>query len=207
MESLLTLVEKTAFLKSVDVLSAIPTEALAELAARAREIHCDPGDVLYREGEANRGSFLVVEGTLELRKGRALVRIIQPGMASGELWLGAGEPHQYTLAAIEHSHVLNVTSDDVMDAMIDYPEFAQAMVRYFALRLHELTGRVLDLEGVIARLHAALTAAGIEPPDPRAPIAGDGAEPRAVDGDRGTRAAGSAAASPIHGAGPDPNPR
>jgi len=163
----LTLIEKTVFLKTMPEAASIPTEALAEIAARAEEIHLDPGDVLYHEGDPDRGFFVVIDGSLELRKGRAMVRVVTSGMAIGELWRGVDEPHQYTLTATEQSHVLNVARDDVMEAMVDFPEFAVVMVRYFALRVHELTVRVLDLEDTVAKLHRALTAAGIEPPDPR----------------------------------------
>ena len=172
MESTFTLIEKTAFLKGVDVLSRIPTEALAELAARTRELHADAGDVLYREGDPYRGVYLVVSGTLELRKGRALIRLLRSGMSVGELWLGAGEPHSYTLTATEHSHVLHVSHEDMLDAMNDFPEFAAAMVQSFARRIHEITSRTLELEGIIAGLHAALLAAGIEPPRPSATLSG-----------------------------------
>ncbi len=160
------------------MLASIPTEALAEVAARAREIHCEPGEVIYREGEPNRGSFLLVEGALQLRKGRALVRVIHPGMGSGELWLGEGQPYNYTLVAIDHSHVLNVTREDNIDAMLDYPEFGVALAQSFAKTLHDLTGRVLDLENLVSRLHARLLEAGIEPPDPRIPDVGGDSEPQ-----------------------------
>ena len=200
MEATLTLIEKTAFLKGVQVLSSIPSEALAELAARAREVHLGPGDVLYHEGEPNRGVFLVVDGCLEQRKGRALVRILRSRMAGGELWLGGGEPHQYSLLAVEHSHVLHLTTEDVFDAMLDFPEFGVALVQSFALILHQLTGRVLDLEDLLARFHATLKAAGIEPPDPRLPEAGDGeraASPDAIGGPSAARGAkGSAEVEP-----------
>jgi len=163
----LTLIEKTAFLKSLPMFGSIPTEALAELAARAREIHLDAGDVLFREGDPDRGVFLVVDGTVEQRKGRAVVRVVRPGMGVGELWLAEGEPHEYDVAAVEHTHVLNVTRENLMDAIVDFPEFGQAMVRQLALVIHELTGRILELEHLIGRFHTALTSAGIEPPDPR----------------------------------------
>src|SRR5207244_4117293 len=101
----LTLIEKTVFLKTMPEAESIPTEALAEIAARAEEIHLDPGDVLYHEGDPDRGFFVVIDGSLELRKGRAMVRVVTSGMAIGELWRGVDEPHQYTLTATEQSHV------------------------------------------------------------------------------------------------------
>lgn len=167
MQETLTLIEKTAFLKSLPVFSSIPTEALAELAARAREIHCDTGDVLFREGDPDRGVFLVVEGTVEQRKGSALVRVVRAGTGLGELWMSEGEPHAYDATAVEHTHVLNVTREDLMDGIADYPEFGQAMVRQLARHIHELNGRVIELESLVARFHAALVAAGVDPPDAR----------------------------------------
>jgi CRP-like cAMP-binding protein len=123
--------------------------------------------VLYREGDPYRGVFLVVSGMLELRKGRALIRVLGPGTSIGELWQAEGEPHQYTLVATQHSHVLHAAHEDVMDGMHDFPEFGVAMVQELGHRVHELNGRVLELERLVARLHGALTAAGLEPPDPR----------------------------------------
>lgn len=174
MEATLTLIEKTAFLKGLELLSSIPTEALADLASRARGIHCEPDEVLYREGDTQRGVFLVVEGMLEQRRGRALVRMLRPGSAFGEFWLEEDAPYEYTVVAMQHSHVLNVTREDMFDAMLDFPEFGAAMAQAMARRANELVGRVLELENLVARLHRVLRDAGIDPPDPRLPDPGPG---------------------------------
>jgi CRP-like cAMP-binding protein len=164
-EETLTLIEKTAFLSSLPVLASVPTEALAQLAAQTHEIHYDAGAALFTEGEPNKGAFLVVDGLIELRKGRALVRVLGPGQTFGELFSKASAPHVFTGIAIEHTHALNITLDDVNDAMLDFPEFAAGMVRALAKRNQELVERLLELEGLLQRFHAALTAAGIEPPE------------------------------------------
>jgi CRP-like cAMP-binding protein len=165
MDQTLSLIEKTAFLKSVPVLSTIPTEPLAEVASRAHEFHYDSGAAVFKEGDPNRGTFIVVDGMLELRRGAAVVRVLGRGMAFGELWLRENEPHQYTLLALEHTHVLNITRDDVLEAMLEYPEFGVGMARAFALRIHELTSRILDLESTITTLYGALRQHGIDPPE------------------------------------------
>ena len=58
--------------------------------------------------------------------------------------------------------------DDMIDAMHDFPEFGVALVQSFARRIDELNARTLELEALVARLHAALREAGLEPPDPPA---------------------------------------
>jgi CRP-like cAMP-binding protein len=172
LEETLTLVEKTAFLKSIESLASIPTEALADLASRAREIHHDAGDTIFREGEPNRGTYLVIEGSVVLRIGGAAVRVVRAGMPFGELFLGRGEPHNMTAVAIEHTHVLNVTSDDIFDAMGDYPDFAASIVRSMSRQLLALNSRVVELEGILSRFHTALVKAGVEPPEKESDASG-----------------------------------
>jgi len=145
----LTLIEKTVFLKSVDVFSGIPTEAVAQLAARAGEVRVETGDVLFRVGEEDQGTFIVVEGRLELEKDGTLIRVLKPGSAHGELFLGENEPHQYSAVAREPSLLLNLRRADVVDALLEYPEFGLAMVQDLALRMHKLTQRVIELEAAV----------------------------------------------------------
>ncbi len=167
MKETLTLIEKTAVLKSAPMLSAVPTEALAEIASRAHEQHYDAGDPVHREGEPNRGAFMVLDGAVELRRGRALVRMITTGQAFGELFLSEGEPHRFSAIASTHTHLLNITAEDTFEAMFDHPEFAVGMVRSIARRNLELVERLLELETLLSRFHAALREAGIEPPGVR----------------------------------------
>src|SRR5262249_41171448 len=121
-EAILTLVEKTALLKALPVYSTIPTEALAQLAARTIERHFDAGDVVIREGEPNRALLIVVEGQLQVTKGGQLARIIDVGMGFGQLELQEGEPHTLTVAALTHAHVLWVGIEELWDSVNDFPE-------------------------------------------------------------------------------------
>jgi CRP-like cAMP-binding protein len=160
----LSLMEKVAFLKSIEMYSNVPTEALAQLAARGREYHFEAGDVIFREGDANRGAFLVVEGLVEIRKGRALDSIRTAAQGFGELGLKEGEPHHFTATAMQHTHVLNLSNEDMLDAMLDHAEVGVAMVRGLARRLSGLAQRVHDLEGQIAHLNATLSQAKVDVP-------------------------------------------
>lgn len=159
----LTLIEKTALLSQLPVLSSVPTEALAQLGSQAREIHYDAGDAIFTEGEENTGVVMVVDGLVELRKGRALVRMLGPGQTFGELFSRDGEGHVYTAVASQHTHVLKISLDNVFDAMLDFPEFAIGVVRGLSIRNDELIQRLLSLEDLLGRFHAQLRAAGIEP--------------------------------------------
>ena len=157
MADTLTLIEKTVHMKSSDVFSAIPTEPLAQLAARANEVMLDRGETLFREGDDDQGVFIVIEGVVELRKGNAVVRVLQSGTVHGELFLQESGSHQYTAVAREDARVLNLGRNDVFDAFLEYPEFGIAIVQDLARRHHTITERVSELEKQLA-LRGAPTA-------------------------------------------------
>ena len=162
MPDTMTLIEKTVFLKSIDMLSSVPTEALAQLAAQAEEIHGDHGDVFFREGEDDRGAFVVVEGAVELRKANTLVRVLKPGTAHGEFFLEEeGGKHQFSGVASEDTYVLNIRHDDVIQVVLDVPEFGLAMLRVHARQLNLSIQRVLELENRVQALTAELERNGV----------------------------------------------
>jgi len=150
MADTLTLIEKTVHMKSSEVFSAIPTEPLAQLAARASEVMLDRGQTLLHEGDDDLGVFIVIEGVVELRKGNAVVRVLQSGTVHGELFLQESGAHQYTVVAREDARVLNLGRNDVFDAFLEYPEFGIAIVQDLARRHHTLTERVSELEKQLA---------------------------------------------------------
>lgn len=164
MEATLTVLERTAFLKGTEIFARIPTDVLAQIAARGRELHFEPGQIIFREGEPNAGAYMVVEGLVEFRKGRALEGVRGSAEGFGELALGEGEPHTFTAVAAEHTHVLNISNEIFFDSMLDYPEIGVAMVRILAGRLSEAAQRIHGLEGQIAHLANALRGAGVAPP-------------------------------------------
>ena len=150
MAETLTLIEKTVHMKSSDVFRAIPTEPLAQLAARANEVQVDRGEMVFREGDDDQGVFIVIEGVVELRKGNAVVRVLESGTVHGELFLQESGTHQYTAVVREDARVLNLGRNDVFDALLEYREFGVAMVQDLALRHHTLTERVIELEKQLA---------------------------------------------------------
>ena len=177
MEAVMTLVEKTALLKAFPVFGAVPTEALAMLAARAREKHFEEGEYVFREGEPNRATVLVVEGQLEVRKGGQFARIIGTGMGIGQLELKEGDPHTRSAIALTHAHVLWITIDDLFDSVADYPEIGVGLIRLLATRAQELLDHVMALDQEIARLVARLREAGVPLPGEENETRGDAAPP------------------------------
>lgn len=174
-DEILTLVEKTALLKSYAVFDAVPTEALATLAARSVERHFEAGDFVFREGEPNRVAVMVVEGRLEVRKRGQFFRVIDPGAGFGQLDLREGDPHTVSVIALTHTHLIWVTIEDLFESVGDFPEIGVGLIRLLAGRVQELLDHVQLLEQDVARLAARLNDAGVSMPAEERKPGGNGA--------------------------------
>jgi CRP-like cAMP-binding protein len=148
MESKLTIVDRVLFLMELDMLRSMGTEQVAQIAARATEIHLETGAVVYEEGQPADSLYLLVDGEVVLDKGGEpfgrLVRGAGFGLPS---ILGPNETYQASARAVRDSHLLLLSRDDFFDAVAEYPEFAEAMIRSLATGIMELSRRVEELEG------------------------------------------------------------
>ena len=156
--------ETLTLLKGIELFAGVPTELLGQLAGRTIEQRFEAGKMIFREGTPNTGLYMVVEGLVEVRRGRALDSVSGPGVGFGEMSLAEGEPHKTTTTATIDTHVLNVSSEAFFETMVDAPELAIAVTRYLAAHIAEQAQRIHDLEGKIAHLNAALKDAGAEAP-------------------------------------------
>jgi len=163
-DTVMTIVEKTALMKAYPVFGAVPTESLAMLAARTQERHYDAGDYIFREGEPNRATVLVVEGRLEVRKRGQFFRIVDAGTGFGQLELREGDPHTVSVIALTHTHVVWISVEELLDSVLDYPEIGVGLIRLLATRVQEQLDHVMQLEEEIARLVARLREAGVPLP-------------------------------------------
>jgi CRP-like cAMP-binding protein len=60
--------------------------------------------------------------------------------------LGPEETYEASARAARPSHLLYLSREDFFDAVAEYPEFAEAMIRSLASGLMDLSRRVEDLE-------------------------------------------------------------
>ena len=58
----LTAIEKVIFLKSVDIFKHATIEELGGVAALTEEVHFQPGETIYREGEPVDAIYFVLKG-------------------------------------------------------------------------------------------------------------------------------------------------
>ncbi len=117
---------------------------MLELAADLPEVHLTPGESVVEEGGTGHGLWVLVRGSLEVRKGDVAVNTItMPGALVGEMSALLGTRHSATVVASEPT-VLRHASDGPAFLESD-PAVLRLVAQGLAERLAFVTTYLADL--------------------------------------------------------------
>ncbi len=147
---MLSTVEKVLILKSVDLFSEIPGRDLARIAQVTEELVVARDETLIREGELGDSLFILVEGTVDVRKGRRAVAHLGSGECVGEMSLLDSEPRSATVQAAEDVRVLRLDRDAFDELMDGHVDIARGVIRVLTRRLRQTTEGVVQSDDTSA---------------------------------------------------------
>jgi CRP-like cAMP-binding protein len=113
----LTTIEKVIFLKSVDIFSHATIEELGRVAALTDEVHFQPGDTIYREGEPVDAIYLILKGRVAVEGNGQVVREVGENQAFGTVAALDRNPAIHTVRAIVSVHALKLNAQDFDDIL------------------------------------------------------------------------------------------
>jgi CRP/FNR family transcriptional regulator len=125
-------------------LEATDLERIAEVAVPRR---FDPGQTVFREGDASDTCYVVREGRTRAVRRHADGRTITlatfgPGDIFGELAMFEDERRSATIEAIDTTSVVGVLGPDMRRLMGEHPEIATRLVIALGRRLREMNERL-----------------------------------------------------------------
>ena len=145
MKETLTTIEKAIFMKEIEVFRDVGVEQVAEVARLAEELHFEPGTAIVQQGDPSEHVYVVVEGDVVAERDGIVFLVVATGKGFGDLSLEPGGTYHFTARAATHTHVLRVSTEDMVEAMLEHPEIAVGMVRTLAARLREASQQLADL--------------------------------------------------------------
>ena len=113
----LATIEKVIFLKSVDIFSHASIEELGRIAALTDEVHFEPGETIFREGEPTDAIYLVLKGRVAVESDGRVVREVTDKQAFGTVAALDRNPAVHTLKAIDAVHALKLYAQDFDDIL------------------------------------------------------------------------------------------
>ena len=116
---MLTVMEKVAFLHTVEAFQSVPTQSLARVAAIAQEVDYEARQVLYNDNESADSMFVLLEGEVSLLRPGHESGKLGPGQVAGLLAFLAGGTETESAMATQPVRALRLDQEDFYDAMAE----------------------------------------------------------------------------------------
>ncbi len=139
--------EKAIALMEEDLFKTIPTDEVALIAARTEEVRFEAGEVIPSTGESATSFFFILDGEVEQLRGGVVVRRALKGYAFGLLrLLGVEEAVFDEVRITRDTHALSLHQEAFLEAVADYPAFANAFIRGLAGSIRMMSEKIEELQ-------------------------------------------------------------
>jgi CRP-like cAMP-binding protein len=133
----LTTIEKVIFLKSMDIFAHATVEQLGAIAALTGEIDFESGQSIYRQGEPADAIYLILRGSVMVKRDGQLLREMGEKQAIGTVAALDLCPAPHDVTAVQPVHALELKCADFHDLLaLDY-ELVKAVFRSLCLMIRE----------------------------------------------------------------------
>jgi len=139
----MSLDSEVAVIRQVPIFSAINPAQQKLLCFSSERLTFEPGEVLFREGEAADAAYVLIEGAVEItiatRDGPRLVNTVGRNDMVGETAIYGDVPRTATATAKTHLETLRISQDMFCELMRDNALAALHLNRILARRLANTT--------------------------------------------------------------------
>ena len=125
----LATIEKVIFLKSVDIFEHATIEQLGRLAELTEEVHFEPGETIFKEGEPGDAFYLLLSGRVLLERNGKALREIKEKEAFGTLEVLDFHPRAVTAKAVGQVRALKLDGRQFHDLLSLDIEMVEAVLR------------------------------------------------------------------------------
>jgi len=140
-------------LKNVKLFSGLSAKNLKRLGSRFKERPYKKGDTIVKQGETGVGLFVIVSGTVSIRKKTAggdefEVAVSGPGDFIGEMAVLDDAPRSASVIALEDTECLALVSWDFKALMKEHPEIALDILPIVVKRFRETNEKLLSMSSM-----------------------------------------------------------
>jgi CRP/FNR family transcriptional regulator, cyclic AMP receptor protein len=142
----MSLATEAELIRRVPVFSAIGPDKQKLLCFSSERLTFEPGQVMFREGDAADAAYVVIDGTVEITVatpgGPLLVNTLGESDVVGETAIFGDVPRTATATAKTRLEALRVCKDLFLDLVRDNADAAMQINRILATRLANTTARL-----------------------------------------------------------------
>lgn len=124
-------------LQEVPLFSSLDKKALGRIANSATKRVFEEGEVITQEGEMGVTFYLILNGSVEVKRGKRVLAELGRKQFFGEMALFDNQPRSADVVATSETTCILLTSWDLMGVISANPKIAQRVIAELARRLRE----------------------------------------------------------------------
>lgn len=138
--------EAAEYLSRVPMFARLDNEILEALAEQSVRRAFGQGDQVAKQGVANDGLLVIVEGAMEVHRRSRLFKVLGPGDYVGDMSLLDGEPHMVDVVATKAGYGVFLAGHQFQAAVKHHPQVALEVIKVLVARVRETVGWLEEAE-------------------------------------------------------------
>ena len=114
-------------LRQLDLFADLDYHDLAQVSRWTREVHAEPGEVLFAQGDLPWDMFVIEHGTVEVVQDGVCLATLGPGDPVGEMSLLMQERRMATVRAVTVLDAIAIPAEDLLAMEAEMPEVVAAI--------------------------------------------------------------------------------
>ena len=140
-KNMYSILEKTLFLKSVDLFKDIHGEVLSKVAQISEEIHTDLDQKIFDDGDQGDSMYVIINGKVSITKNKKEITLLGPGSCIGEMALLDQEPRSADAICIEDSTLLKINQIGFYELLASNDEIMKQIIKILTKRLRLMNNK------------------------------------------------------------------
>lgn len=142
---MLTSVDRLLFARRVPIFKELRDDFIVRLASVMDELSFPANHSIFRQGQEGRSLYIVVSGKVKVHIKNQLLAVFPKGESFGEMAVFDAQPRSASATTLEPCECLELTQEQLYDAIEETPEIAVNIIRVLSRRIRELNDKINTL--------------------------------------------------------------
>ncbi|AKG23762.1 Crp/Fnr family transcriptional regulator [Calothrix sp. 336/3] len=139
---MLTTVERLLFVRRVPIFKELRDDFIVRLAAVMNELSFSSNYTIFKAGDEGRSLYIVISGKVRIHIEQQQLAVFTKGESFGEMAVFDSQPRSASATTTEACECLELTQEQLYDAIDETPEIAVNIIGILSRRIRELNDKI-----------------------------------------------------------------
>ncbi|MBO3462458.1 Crp/Fnr family transcriptional regulator [Aetokthonos hydrillicola Thurmond2011] len=138
---MLTSVDRLLFVRQVPIFKELRDDLIVRLASVMDELSFTTNYSIFQAGDEGRSLYIIVSGRVKVHIGAQQLAVFTKGQSFGEMAVFDAQPRSASATTLEPCKCLELTQEQLYDAIEETPEIAVNIIGVLSRRIRELNDK------------------------------------------------------------------